>query len=282
MAPATSRPWEEGFGWPSAHRFDVPGDFPTGLYKVSTDGQTVLTFVVRASNPGELSKILLQISVNTPNAYNKAGGKSLYDGVIPANRGTRVSFDRPEKVDRFEDDFILWAGGQGLPLEYCTSIDIHDGRAQLERYNLLLSVGHDEVLVEGDARPGGGIRPQWRQRRVPDRQHGDAPGAARERQPHDGMRQAGVARSRRVLRLRVDERVAAADQPPAEPDDRGRVRSRRLHRDVTAGRFPGAIPRPLGVCRPAATGDAAAGPGGLRVRRGGFRRGGRRLSARHR
>jgi hypothetical protein len=160
LAPLGPDPWERGFGWPPAHAFHVPAGLPSGLYRMAGGGSTPLSFVVKSSAPGAGTKILLQICVNTPNAYNSAGGRSLYD----PGRASKVSFDRPEDVGRYEDPFIHWLDAQGIVADYCTSIDLHDGSAPLERYNLLLSVGHDEYWskemldrVEAFVRNGGNV-----------------------------------------------------------------------------------------------------------------------------
>ena len=100
-----------GCSWPISFRMSIPNDWPTGYYQVTlrvvdTGGKYVVRnrrtaesdsfFVVRASEPGKNSKILLQLSTNTYNAYCNWGGYSLYayNGRHKV-QGRRVSFDRP-------------------------------------------------------------------------------------------------------------------------------------------------------------------------------------------
>src|SRR5262249_35428366 len=90
----------EGFGWPAATSFNIPSNWPTGLYRLPRGPSDVLTFVVRPSNRGTISKTVLHVPFLTPAAYNNAGGKSLYGfnsnpGLDEASRASRVSLDRP-------------------------------------------------------------------------------------------------------------------------------------------------------------------------------------------
>lgn len=146
--------YEIGCGWPSAYTFTVPSDWSSGVYlarlksNLDTGVATDILFVVRAVTPGETSKILFQLAVNTYQAYNSWGGKSFYpfnstDGV----KSNRVSFERPVGYDDFylwEYPFIIWLENKGIVVEYCTNIDLHANEDLLSNYQLLLSVGHDE------------------------------------------------------------------------------------------------------------------------------------------
>jgi len=100
-----------GCRWPLALKLSVPDDWRSGYYSVvmrgaAEKGQTVsgeMSFVVRSAFPGRDSRILLQRTTNTDNAYNNFGGTALYSG--PRGPGWRVSFDRPfagfEPVGKF-------------------------------------------------------------------------------------------------------------------------------------------------------------------------------------
>ena len=90
-------------GWPLTDELQLPGDAVSGYFVanlVLTSGPqsgkaSTVFFVVRAP-AARRSAILVQVPVNTWEAYNNWGGKSLYDvnstDGAPANR---VSFDRP-------------------------------------------------------------------------------------------------------------------------------------------------------------------------------------------
>jgi hypothetical protein len=151
-----------GCQWPVAFSLQVDNNWSSGVYiarLTTADGfSTDVLFVVKAAAPGTNSKILLQLAVNTAQAYNSWGGQSLYGynsrDMMPA---TQVSFDRPgieghasdeggsdSPFASFEYNFVRWLEMNGFEVEYCTSIDLHSNPLFLDNYHLLLSVGHDE------------------------------------------------------------------------------------------------------------------------------------------
>lgn len=153
----------EGFGWAAVDPpFQVPKDFETGLYRLTyVDAGTTteaLAFVVLPSTPGSASKLLLQIDFLTPHAYNNAGGKSLYGfNSQPhrdeGSRASRVSLDRPFLQDGTPTgepgrvrQLIEWleSGSVGIPIEYCSSLELHTTSDILSSYECLVLAGHDE------------------------------------------------------------------------------------------------------------------------------------------
>jgi hypothetical protein len=153
----------EGFVWAAVDPpFQVPDTCATGLYSLTyMDGGTkteALAFVVLPSTPGSASKILLHISFLTPHAYNNAGGKSLYGFNSQPNRdegsrASRVSFDRPFLQDGSpvgepgrERPLIEWLESDsiGIPVEYCSSLELHTISDLLSSYECLVLAGHDE------------------------------------------------------------------------------------------------------------------------------------------
>ena len=143
----------DGCKWPETLRVKTQ-DWATGYYvatlTAATDNKPVtasLFFIVRAAQPGQKSKVLLQLSTNTYNAYTNWGGHSLYayhdrDGI----QGHRVSFNRPvsSQFENWEGPFVRWAEGQGIELEYAANNDLEFHPEMLAAYRLVLSVGHDE------------------------------------------------------------------------------------------------------------------------------------------
>ncbi|NDL61099.1 hypothetical protein F7O44_28925 [Phytoactinopolyspora sp. XMNu-373] len=130
---------------------------------------TRLFFVVKASAPS--SRMLLSVAVSTYEAYNGWSpiatgmlGKSLYDGFPDppsatgqvsehnddlVERAHVVSCQRPNPLwvqffERWEGRFLAWAESEGFTVDCCTSVDLHREPELLSRYQLLLSVGHDE------------------------------------------------------------------------------------------------------------------------------------------
>jgi len=151
-ADASSR----GCRWPVAVRIPVAAGWRSGYYSVTlaaepTKGGRPATseafFVVRPAEPGRATKVLLQLSTNTYNAYNNWGGYSLYayngrDKV----QGRRVSFDRPpaSQFRNWELPFVKWAEANGYVLDYAVNSDLEFVPGILDPYRLVLSVGHDE------------------------------------------------------------------------------------------------------------------------------------------
>ena len=146
----------------SLFRLPIPDDWRTGYYQATLGvsdrgGQFThrntrtavgsLFFVVRAKQPGSTSKILLQLSTNTYNAYTNWGGHSLY-GYHARNhlQGHQVSFHRPLSTQfyNWELPFVRWAESNGFPLEFAVNNDLAERPEMLENYRLVLSVGHDE------------------------------------------------------------------------------------------------------------------------------------------
>jgi hypothetical protein len=152
--PIPDRASSHGCKWPVSHQMMIPADWTSGYYQVqlstgeqSTPAQATLFFIIRSANPGTTSKILLQLSTNTYNAYTNWGGHSLYsyhdrDGV----QGHRVSFDRPlsSQVENWEGPFVRWAESHGFTLDYAANSDLEFHPEILGKYRLVLSLGHDE------------------------------------------------------------------------------------------------------------------------------------------
>lgn len=148
----------DGCNWPATWKFKLPEQWASGFYETTwstrplnegaPSGSTKIHFIVRSSKPGETSKILLQLSTNTWNAYTNWGGHSLYsfhdrDGL----QGHRVSFNRPQASGQFynwESHFVRWAESNGYQLDYAANSDLEFHPELLSRYRLVLSVGHDE------------------------------------------------------------------------------------------------------------------------------------------
>jgi len=139
-----------GCRWPASVSLRIPADWRSGYYKVLFQaGEATATcfFVVRAAAPGSTSRILLQLSTNTYNAYNNFGGFSLYAyNGLGGNQGHRVSFERPpaSQFEIWERPFADWAERQGIALEFAANSDLEFHPEILRGYRLVLSVGHDE------------------------------------------------------------------------------------------------------------------------------------------
>ena len=151
-----------GCCWPVTLRVPVAESWRSGYYVASLraednggaytqrgrrTAESDLYFVVRPKSPGSTSKILLQLSANTYNAYNNWGGFSLYAYNGRAkNQGSRVSFHRPggSQFYNWEHAFVAWAERNGYALDYAVNYDLELIPDLLNHYRLVVSVGHDE------------------------------------------------------------------------------------------------------------------------------------------
>jgi hypothetical protein len=184
-----------GAAWPASATFEA-GDWRSGWYEavlrsVGDDGaveERRAGFVLRAPEGVPTSNTLLELSLNTWNAYNDWGGSNLYVG------GTAVSFRRPTAqgfLDRpdahhhrnanagempdlggdawlayarehrisswagcagwptWEGPFIAWAEAHGHRFDYASNSDLELQPGVLDGHTLMLSVGHDEYWSSG-------------------------------------------------------------------------------------------------------------------------------------
>jgi len=153
--PIPARASSDGCKWPAAYQLKIPANWKSGYYQATMTVKDAkarsasgsLFFIVRSDQPGSRTKILLQLSTNTYNAYTNWGGHSLYsyhdrDGI----QGHRVSFDRPlsSQFNNWEVHFVRWAEANGYTLDYAANSDLEFHPELLQHYQLVLSVGHDE------------------------------------------------------------------------------------------------------------------------------------------
>jgi hypothetical protein len=157
-------------GWPVTVRLPIAPDQASGLYAVdlaSDDDPAAPLFVVTPSDPGRDATILVAVPFPTYHAYAYMGetpGASVYWNEQP-ERARKVSVLRPFSADsQWEEPILRWLAGSGLSVEYCSGYDLDGGRALLQRYRLLVCVGHDEYwsagmrdAVEGFVAAGGNV-----------------------------------------------------------------------------------------------------------------------------
>jgi hypothetical protein len=181
--------YREGAKWPAVARFIVP-DWPSGLYlaRVETTAASSpttidLPFVVRAPG-GSPTPVLLVLADCTYYAYEYWGGRSSYGhlsggdlvGAFPSTSALRIpfgfqlSFERPvhgvwgNGPQTREIPFIKWMARRGIPVNVCTSRDLHFEPPNPDDYSLLLFVGHHEYWtsemrtnVESFVKSGGNV-----------------------------------------------------------------------------------------------------------------------------
>jgi hypothetical protein len=143
--------------WAPSYTLAIPSSWTDGIYlAVLTNGanyQNYVPFVVR--DDARVAALLYQQSVNTYQAYNNWGGKSLYgynssDGA----RAYKVSFDRPYADDGsgdyfgWEVYFVQWLEENGYDVTYSTDVDTDGNANRLLGVKGFLVVGHDEYWTK--------------------------------------------------------------------------------------------------------------------------------------
>lgn len=161
-----------GCNWPVSAYVDVGVNWISGLYVARIKGKSTkavteerdILLIVRSLTPGRHNKILYQIATNTYQAYNEWGGTTLYSGP----EYPKVSFEKPYKIydtplrpgkswynpntsnyHAWDEPFINWAEKSGYGIDYCSNLDLEFHPNELEKYKLVLSVGHDEYWSAG-------------------------------------------------------------------------------------------------------------------------------------
>jgi hypothetical protein len=146
-------------GWRTTDVLRVGGDWVSGYYLAQlrvTAGPDEgalgrVPLVVRAA-PGDHAAVLVQVPVNTWQAYNGWGGKSLYaDNSTRGIPAVKVSFDRPyEPFVPVRVPFMLelpamrFLERAGYDVSYATDVDVDRTPDLLLRHRLVVSIGHDE------------------------------------------------------------------------------------------------------------------------------------------
>ena len=140
--------------WPVTDTFALPATATSGYYRVRfvlLDGRASSTYVIVRPPPGYQARILVQVPVNTWQAYNGWGGRSLYN--LPGNvvEANRVSFDRPYwgKSLSAEYPLVLFLERQGYDVSYQTDLDTDSAPASLLGYRLVIVAGHGEYWTSG-------------------------------------------------------------------------------------------------------------------------------------
>jgi hypothetical protein len=148
--------------WPVTDSYRLPRSAVSGYYlakltlRSATDNGkvTYVPLIVRA-RPSRRATILIQVPVNTWQAYNAWGGKSLYafnsTDQIAANH---VSFDRPYDPQvsvpiAWEIGLVRFLERYGYDVSYTTDVDTDRKPRGLRRHRLVISSGHDEYWSKG-------------------------------------------------------------------------------------------------------------------------------------
>ena len=153
-------------GWHSSGTIPVDADWVSGYYLVKlhddvNGGESYANFVVRSPTP---APIVINLSTNTWEAYNKWGNLSLYRDarVTPPLTSKpdvphRVTFLRPYgdewgagKFFLYDRPLVEWAESHGYPVSYSTDEDVRLGREAGLDTKLVIFSGHEEYYSMAD------------------------------------------------------------------------------------------------------------------------------------
>ncbi len=161
-------------GWPVTDSFTVPASAVSGYYVAhlvltsgSLAGSSHKIPVIVREPASQHSKVLVIAPVNTWQAYNPWGGKSLYThsstGGVAA---VKVSFNRPYSPVltflEYDFDLVRWLEREGYDVSYTTDVDVHYDPGSLSGHTLVMTAGHDEYWTREmrdslDAARGAGV-----------------------------------------------------------------------------------------------------------------------------
>ncbi|MBL7859126.1 MAG: hypothetical protein JNM57_15645 [Cyclobacteriaceae bacterium] len=134
---ARRKPWENGFNYKRSATVFIPNTLKSGVYL----WENSIPLIIKSHHP----KIVVVYPSNTENAYNVAGGKSLYDfNSTNKKRAEKVSFLRPIPLTYHAEEFLRWMHKQDLSdVGYITDMDL-DNYPEIKKAELLIIPGHSE------------------------------------------------------------------------------------------------------------------------------------------
>ena len=148
--------------WHVTDRVEIPRGAVSGYYEAKLEivaGAHVgavgsIPLIVRASPWASPSAVLVQVPVNTWEAYNAWGGKSLYL-FGTSKHALEVSFDRPfaqstfyDMVTKLEMPWVRFLERNGVDVSYQTDIDTDATPRSLLQHRLIFAIGHDEYWTQ--------------------------------------------------------------------------------------------------------------------------------------
>jgi N,N-dimethylformamidase beta subunit-like protein len=147
---------ENGAAWPVTDTVSIPADAVSGYFLVRMvllegrdAGRAAQTIVIVRAPPARQSQLLVQVPVDTWQAYNGWGGHSLYDSTSSLGRVNRVSFLRPYapgylQTFEWEIQLVRFLEREGYDVSYQTDVDTQRDPGSLLDHRLVVVAGHDE------------------------------------------------------------------------------------------------------------------------------------------
>src|SRR5215467_12925146 len=148
--------------WRVTDRVEIPADAVSGYYQAKleivggayADAVGSVALIVRQSPVAPASAVLVQVPVNTWEAYNRWGGKSLYQ-FGTSMHAVEVSFDRPfdqqlfyNMVTKLELPWVRFLERNGIDVSYQTDVDTDRAPGSLLHHRLVFAIGHDEYWTQ--------------------------------------------------------------------------------------------------------------------------------------
>jgi hypothetical protein len=152
-------------GWPVTDKITVSDAWVSGYYLIDLvltsgpyAGSAATVPLILREPATQDSTILVVAPVNTWEAYNVFGGKSLYASTSgnPKSYAHEVSFDRPYSPQTsplqsplyWEYPLVRFLERYGYDVSYTTDVDIDASPADLERHRLIIIGGHSEYWTK--------------------------------------------------------------------------------------------------------------------------------------
>lgn len=149
-------------GWPVTDTLAVDPSWVSGYYMIRVllldgpqAGRSATTYLV-VESPKPSARMLIQVPVNTWQAYNPWGGRSTYDLPGLGRRASRVSFDRPYAWDGpggqgplgWEIPFVRFVERSGYDVSYQSDAYTDTHPASLLAHRLVAVAGHSEYWTK--------------------------------------------------------------------------------------------------------------------------------------
>jgi len=147
--------------WTWSYSLQVPRSWISGVYvarlETTEGGKGSIPFIVR--DDSRQTGILAVLPVNTWQAYNGWGGKSIYSSgsfgaltISGERRAVKVSFDRPYSLalpSELDTSLISFLERVGYDVSYATDVDVDRDPQLILNHRVYVAVAHDEYWTEG-------------------------------------------------------------------------------------------------------------------------------------
>jgi hypothetical protein len=148
--------------WRVTDSVEIPPDAVSGYYEAKLEVVSGayagavggVPMIVRESPAAPASAVLVQVPVNTWEAYNPWGGKSLYQFGTDRH-ALEVSFERPFDQRELHDmgtelelPWVRFLERSGIDVSYQTDVDTDRAPGSLLHHRLVFAIGHDEYWTQ--------------------------------------------------------------------------------------------------------------------------------------